>query len=84
MKLKDFLKQFEGCDPEMEMDSLDIWTDVLLQERQLKDDEYSKICSIAFDDGYISYKNLNPYRKGTERYSLYEDQNNRGMIAADR
>lgn len=83
MKLRDFLKQFEGCDPETEMDSLDIWTDVLLQEHQFKANEYSEICSKAFDDGFINYQNSNPYRKGTERYSLYENQNNRGMLAAD-
>ena len=60
MKLKDFLKQFENEDPETEMDSLDIWTDVLLQERQLKDNEYREIHSKAFDDGYFKYQNLNP------------------------
>lgn len=47
------------------------------------DDEWNAIMQKAFDDGFYHYKNMNPYRKHSFRWQVYEDDNNRGMVAAD-
>ena len=49
----------------------------------LSDKEYSDITNKAFDDGFVKYQNLNPFRKKSASWEAYEEYNNRGMVAAD-
>jgi hypothetical protein len=76
MKLKDFLKQFEGKDLESNIYKSDI---SFADPSEPSDDEYEQIYGKGFDDGYKENKRNNPYLMNDKRFEIYEIGNKKGL-----